>query len=84
VEIYELICKVETSSEKQKKLCSIFARGVDAYQRQSWGEAIEFFNATLEIDNTDGPSRFYLAQYEKNRTDPPAIDWDGTVYLNKK
>jgi len=84
VEIYELICKVETSSAKQKKLCSIFARGVDAYQRQSWGEAIEFFNGGLEMDNTDGPSRFFLALSEKHRADPPATDWDGTVNLNKK
>ncbi|UCD79561.1 MAG: adenylate/guanylate cyclase domain-containing protein [Desulfobacterales bacterium] len=84
VVINELICKTETSSEKQKKLCSIFARGVDAYQRQSWGEAIEFFNGALAMDNKDGPSRFYLALAEKYRSDPPATDWDGTVYVDEK
>jgi adenylate cyclase len=84
VEIYELICKVETSSEKQKKLFSIFAGGIDAYQRQSWGEAVEFFNSALEMNNTDGPSQFYLALSEKHQADPPVTDWDGIVYLNKK
>jgi adenylate cyclase len=84
VEIYELICKVETSSAKQKKLCSIFTRGFDAYQLQSWGEAIDCFNGALELDDADGPSRFYRVQAEKYRANPPAADWDGTIYLDKK
>jgi adenylate cyclase len=84
VEVYELICKAEEFKEEQKSLCSVFSRGVDAYQRQAWGEAIDFFNGALKLDNTDGPSRFFLALSEKYRTDPPATDWDGTVYLNKK
>jgi adenylate cyclase len=84
VEIYELMCKAETTSETQKKLCSRFTRGFDAYQRQFWGEAIEFFNGALEMDAADGPSRFYRALAEKYRADPPATDWDGTVYINKK
>jgi adenylate cyclase len=84
VEVYELICKAKEFKEEQKSLCSVFARGVDAYQRQSWGEAIDFFNGALKLDNTDGPSRFFLALCKKYRTDPPANHWDGTVYLNKK
>jgi adenylate cyclase len=84
VEVYELICKAEELREKQKSLCRVFARGIDAYQRQSWGEAIDFFKGALKLDNTDGPSRFYFALCEKYRADPPATHWDGTVYLNKK
>jgi len=84
VEVYELICKREEFKEEQKSLCSVFARGIDAYQRQSWGEAIDFFKGALKLDHTDGPSRFFLALCEKYRTDPPATHWDGTVYLNKK
>jgi len=84
VEIYELICKVEATSEKQNKLCSLFARGVDAYRRQSWGEAMEFFSHVLEMDDTDGPSRFYRTLTEKHRAETPETDWDGIVYINKK
>ena len=84
VEVSELICKAEEFKEEQKRLCSVFSRGVDAYQRQAWGEAVDFFNGALKLDNTDGPSRFFLALSEKYRVDPPATDWDGTVYLNKK
>jgi adenylate cyclase len=84
VEVCELICKAEELKEEQKNLCSVFAQGIDAYQRQSWGEAIDCFNGALKQDNTDGPSRFFLALSEKCRLNPPARDWDGTVYLNKK
>jgi adenylate cyclase len=84
VEVCELICKAEEVIEEQKSLCRVFARGIDAYQRQSWGEAIDLFEGALKLDNTDGPSRFFLALSEKYRADPPATHWDGTVYLNKK
>ncbi len=84
VKVCELICKAEEFKEEQKNLCRVFARGIDAYQRQSWGEAIDCFNGALKLDNTDGPSRFFLTLSEKYRADPPATHWDGTVYLNKK
>jgi adenylate cyclase len=84
VEVCELICKAEEVREEKKSLCRVFARGIDAYQRQSWGEAIDFFSAVLKLDNTDGPARFFLALCEKYRANPPATHWDGTVFLNKK
>ena len=84
VEVCELICKAKEVKEEQKSLCRVFARGIDAYQRQSWGEAIDLFKGVLKLDNTDGPSRFFLALCEKYQADPPATHWDGTVYLNKK
>jgi adenylate cyclase len=82
--VYELICKTEEVKEKQKNLCSGFARGIDAYQRQSWEDAIDLFKDALKLDHSDGPSRFYLRLCENYRADPPATDWDGTVYLDKK
>jgi adenylate cyclase len=84
VEVCELICKAEEVKEEQKSLCNVFTRGIDAYRRQSWGEAIDLFNGALKLDNTDGPSRFFLALCEKYRAEPPATHWDGTVYLNEK
>ena len=84
VEVYELICKAEESIDTQKSLCQVFARGIDAYLRQSWVEAIDFFNGALKMDHSDGPSQFYLTLARKCRTDPPTKSWDGTVCLNKK
>ena len=84
VEVCELISRLDESDENQKKFCRLFNQGLDGYQRQSWEEAIASFNDVLQINNNDGPSRFYLALSEKHRADPPATEWDGTVYLNKK
>jgi adenylate cyclase len=84
VEIYELMCQVDTISETQKNFCSLFTRGFDAYQKQSWRKAIDIFNDALELDDTDGPLLFYRALAHKYQVDPPAADWDGTVNINKK
>ena len=84
VDVSELVCKAENVQEKQQKLYREFARGFDAYQRQSWGEAIDIFNLVLQLDSTDGPSLFYLSLCEKYRAKPPMSDWDGTVYQNEK
>ena len=84
VDVSELVCKAGNLQEKQKKLCHEFARGLDAYQREAWEEAIDIFNLVLQLDSTDGPSLFYLSLCEKYRAKPPMSDWDGTVFLNEK
>jgi adenylate cyclase len=84
VDIYELICKRQSISKTQKNCCRLFARGLDAFRRQAWQEAIENFYGALELDDSDGPSRFYRALAETHRADPPPADWDGIVYINKK
>ena len=76
--------QVEETQEVQKSLCSVFARGMDAYHRQSWEEAIKLFNAAMQLRNDDGPSRYYHRLCEKYRADPPPTPWNGIVYLNKK
>ncbi len=84
VEVYELICQAEEVTEKQKHLGRVFAQGIDAYQKQSWGDAIDLFRDALKLNNSDGPSRFYLRLCERYRAGPPTAGWDGTVYLDKK
>ena len=84
VDIYELICNRQSIGKTQKSCCRLFARGLDAFRRQSWGEALENFDGALELDDSDGPSRFYRELAETHRADPPAADWDGTVYINNK
>lgn len=83
VEVYELICQVESSGAKKIEFCNTFARGLDAYQRQSWKDAIDCFNGAFKMDPADGPSRFYRTLAEKYRVVPPPAGWDGTVNLNK-
>lgn len=84
VEAYELICRIEECTEKQKDACREFNGALEAYRQQSWEDAIELFSKTLEICGEDGPSHFYLELCDNYRANPPETSWNGTVYLDKK
>jgi adenylate cyclase len=71
VVLYELVCRKEESSEKQRKLCALFAEALRAYRGQLWEKAIDKFKASLQLTEQDGPSLFYLKLCEKYRENPP-------------
>lgn len=82
--VYELIGRSETCREQQYQLCAIFGMALDAFRRQSWGEAIEKLTGLLKIHQTDGPSCFYLKLCQQYQENPPEEPWDGTVRMMKK
>lgn len=82
--IYELMGRIETCGEPQRQLCAIFTMALEAFRRQSWGEAIEKLNEILNIHKNDGPSLFYLRLCKQYQQNPPEEPWDGTVYMMKK
>jgi adenylate cyclase len=84
VTIYELICRIEESSEQQRDLCTIFTQGLNAYYKQSWQEAIKAFDESIKIHTKDGPSTYYLQLCEKYKANPPGEMWDGFIHLANK
>ena len=84
VTVYELISRLEESNARQKNLCTIFTEGLDAYDKQSWEDAIKAFYEVKKIYKEDGPSTFYLHLCEKYRINPPDEMWDGVVVLRSK
>ncbi len=84
VTVYELISRLEESNARQKNLCKIFTEGLDAYDKQSWEEAIKTFYEVTKTYKEDGPSTFYLNLCEKYRNNPPGEKWDGVVVLRSK
>jgi adenylate cyclase len=84
IRVCELLGRIEQSDKKQKKLCLIFSRALEAYQKRAWQEAIDLLTDAMNLYNQDGPSRFYLKLCTELRTTPPATGWDGTIQLNKK
>jgi len=84
VAVYELISRLEESNARQKNLCKIFTEGLDAYDKQSWKEAIKAFYEVTKTYKKDGPSTFYLHLCEKYRINPPGEMWDGVVALKTK
>jgi adenylate cyclase len=84
VTVYELISRLEESDVHQKNLCAIFTQGLDAYNKQSWEEAINAFYEVTKTYKEDGPSTFYLRLCEKYKINPPEETWDGVVILRTK
>jgi len=84
IAICELIGQLDQCNEKQKNLSSVFASALDAYQRQSWKDAMDLFHKATLIYGQDGPSQFYLKLCENYRSKSLSNEWDGTVYLDSK
>lgn len=82
--IYELVCSKEECTDEQKKVCKIFEEGLDAFNRQSWEEAIEKFRESYNTIRGDGPSSFYLGLCEQYRRNKPEGPWDGVIHIEKK
>jgi adenylate cyclase len=84
VAAYELMCRMEESTDLQKSLCKAFSIALDAFKRQSWNEAISSLNECLTLTPDDGPSLFYHDRCEKLRRHPPENTWDGVIRLHTK
>ncbi len=84
VTVYELISRSEEVYAHQKDLCAVFTEGLDAYEKQSWEEAIKVFDEVTKTHKEDGPSAFYLHLCEKYKFNPPDEMWDGVVVLHTK
>jgi adenylate cyclase len=82
--VYELMSRIEESSEQERELCKIFTYGLNAYYKQSWQEAIKTFYESMKILKNDGPSTYYLHLCEKYRANPPGEKWDGLIHLENK
>jgi adenylate cyclase len=85
VVLYELIGRIDDSDAKSKYLCDAFAKGLLAFKKQQWGEAIRWFRQSLAVCEQDGPANFYLALCEEYKQNPPPKEtWDGLICLGKE
>ena len=84
ITVYELISRPEEYDSLQQNLCKTFTEGLNAYEKQSWEDAIKAFYEVTKTYNKDGPSAFYLHLCEKYKINPPGEMWDGVVVLRTK
>jgi adenylate cyclase len=84
VAVHELLGRMEEGEQELTRLCRLFAEGLDAYRRQSWGEALRSFRECMKLSGQDGPSLFYVRLCEKFRDNPPGEGWDGLVRLDDR
>lgn len=84
VDVRELLYQDKLPREMQVEVCRIFGFGFEAFKHQDWDEAEAFFRQVLQIDEDDGPSRFYLSLCRNFRQSPPEKNWDGSIHMHDK
>jgi adenylate cyclase len=81
VEVFELISLFEDADTCQLDLCNTFSDAMCAYRNKQWEKAINLFGQSMNYENENGPSRFYMKLCRNYWKNPPDSGWDGTVYL---
>jgi adenylate cyclase len=84
VRVREIFSKSQSSPEYQVSVGQAFASGLQLFENQRWDEAEESFGIVLQVDENDGPSRFFLKLCRHYQQAPPCSDWNGAVYLDQK
>ncbi|MCX6708252.1 MAG: adenylate/guanylate cyclase domain-containing protein [Candidatus Woesearchaeota archaeon] len=78
IHIYELICKTEELTEKQKEKIQIYEKGLNLYLSQKWDGAIKEFE---KLD--DFSSKEFIQRCETFKKELPA-NWDGAWVMKTK
>ncbi|MBF0117727.1 MAG: CHASE2 domain-containing protein [Desulfobacterales bacterium] len=91
VNIFEPIALKGEMSEQDKKLCDIFAEGVECYFRTDWDNAILRFKQALKLErfptNKTNPSKVFIERCIQFKAKPPVPkgqEWDGVYRLTSK
>jgi adenylate cyclase len=84
VRVREILAEESLPREPRVTTDRIFASGLQWFERGRWDKAAKYFRSVLQVDENDGPSRFYLKLCRKFRKAPPSGDWNGAVHLEKK
>jgi adenylate cyclase len=84
VRVREIFPKSASFSECRISVGQAFASGLQLFENQRWDEAEESFGIVLQVDENDGPSRFFLKLCRHYQQAPPCSDWNGAVYLDQK
>ncbi len=76
VAVYELLGYV-AAMHGVDQLIHRFGEGLSSHRSRDWKTAIKCFEAALEVQPQDEPSRIYLSRCHHYRQNPPADDWSG-------
>ncbi|TFG85478.1 MAG: hypothetical protein E4H20_00080 [Spirochaetales bacterium] len=71
-------------SEEKKRVLELFGEGRKLYKLMRFEDAVARFQAALDVDPNDGPSKVYLDRCKHYAGDPPDEDWDGVYVMKHK
>ena len=81
---FELICRAEACTDRQKEACATFAEARQAFERRCWDDASEKFANSDKLFNGDSVSRFYLRLCAQYRSELPSENWSGMIAMDEK
>ncbi|MBF0212426.1 MAG: adenylate/guanylate cyclase domain-containing protein [Magnetococcales bacterium] len=84
VPIYQLLAHKGALTPEQSRLLGLYLEGLELYRNRDYKTAIARFEAALEVDPTDGPSRTYVERCKEYLVNPPPADWDGVFQFTSK
>lgn len=84
VVVYELLARKGALPSHKQLVVGTYLEGLRAYKNRDFKLAVTKFEAALQLDPKDGPTRVYLARAQEFLANPPAADWDGVYELKSK
>ena len=80
VTVYEILeeSPVQLPAHREEVI-KHYEAGLRSFRTRDWELAARYFEAALEADETDGPSRVYLERCREYAANPPPADWDFVV-----
>jgi class 3 adenylate cyclase len=84
VTVFEVIGRKGDLSPAQLSLLKRYSDGLAAYRARHWDEALQAFNEALEAVPADGPSMTFVKRIDGFKANPPADNWDGSWYVDRK
>jgi adenylate cyclase len=82
--VFEVMGRKDELTPAQSALRERYSEGLAAYRARGWDEARQAFSAALEALPGDGPSMTMIKRIGELQANPPADDWDGAWYLDRK
>jgi len=84
VKIYQLIGLPEEVDDAVRRLVETYEKGLGAYRKQEWDNAIDLFEQALVINPDDTPSRVMSGRCQEFKETPPGPDWNGAFSMRSK
>jgi adenylate cyclase len=84
VAVYELLDMADKVSQEPPRWVRSYEAGLDAYARQRWAAAVEFFEAAIVARGGDCPSEMFIERCRTYLASPPPEDWKAISVLAEK
>ena len=82
--VFEIMGSKGELSLVQLTLRDRYAEGLAAYRARRWDDARSAFDAALQADPADEPSRIFVKRVDDFKAKPPPEDWDHAWHFDHK